>query len=156
MPRDFTFDQIVDTLIQRYVTVLSPLTGWGQLTNPAQAAVYPHLGLPMPQEPFPAAYIYLAGQQHDFSQGESIRRDLNQVNIRIIGGPITPGYKVNAESAVYKMITAVVNELDYRPYLQDPTNNDSPFRYIDPNGKLTVGQVGRIQGYNYGDQGGYI
>lgn len=155
MPRDTTNDAIVDSLIQRYVTVLKPLSGWGQAT--AGAAVYGELGLPMPQEPFPACYVYLAGQTHDYSQGTSIRRDINNIMLRIIGGPITPQYKYDAERKVYQMVTAVVSELDYRPYLQDPTNSDAPFRYLDPNGKLSVGNIGRIQGFNYGaDLGSYI
>lgn len=157
MARDTTNDGITDTLIQRYVTVLMPLSGWGTVSG-ATKAVYAHLGLPFPQEPYPAAYVYLAGVRHDFTIGSGQRIDLYSVTIRIIGGPASPTYKVNAESAAYQMVTAVTSELLYRPYLQDPTvgQNDAPFRYLDPKAKLTVGDVGRIQAYQYGDQGAYI
>lgn len=154
MTRTTSFDAITDDLIQRYVAVLKPLAGWGQVGG--TGAVYGELGLPMPAEPFPACYVYLAGQQHDYSGGSSLRRDLNTVTLRIIGGPSTPGYKVHPERAVYAMVTAVVNELDYRPYLQDPSNSDAPFRYMDAAGKLQVGTVGRIQAFGYSDQGSYI
>lgn len=151
MARDTSFDNITDGLIERYLTVLSPLNGWG-----SPDAVYN--GLIIPQEPFPAAYIYLASQPHDYAQGSSFRRDINNVVIRILGGPETPGYKANPWRAAYSMVTAVVNELDYRPYLQDPRagENDAPFRYIAPEGKLQVGQVGRIQSFPYSDQGMFI
>lgn len=157
MPRDVTIDSITDTLIQRYVLILANLAGWGTLASGAKA-VYPHLGLPFPQEPFPAGYVYLAGVTPDQTQGTGIRRDVYAVTVRIIGGPGTPNYRVNAESAAYQMVTGVLNELFYRPYLQDPTagQNNAPFRYVDPNGKLKLGNPGRITNIAYADQGGFI
>lgn len=157
MARDTSFDDITYQLIQRIVTVLKPLSGWG-LRADNTSAVYGHLGLPMPQEPFPACYCYLSSQTHDNTQGASVRRDINTVTLRIIGGPVTPTYKVNPEDAVYRMITAVVNELDYRPYLQDPTagQNNATFRYVDPYGQLTVGTIGQIRAFNYSEQGSYV
>lgn len=150
MARDTSFDGITDDLIERYVAVLSRLNGWG-----SREAVYN--GLIIPQEPFPAAYVYLSSQPHDYAQGTSFRRDINNVVIRILGGPETPGYKANPWRAAYSMVTAVVNELDYRPYLQDPTTtNNDPFRYIVPEGQLQVGMVGRIQSFPYSDQGMFI
>lgn len=153
MARDTSFDGITDDLIQRFVTILKPLAGWGQLAG--SGAVYGELGLPVPTEPFPCCHVYLAGQSHDYS-ASGFRRDINAVTLRIIGGPSTPGYKVHPERSVYSMITAVVNELDYRTYLQDPTNNNEAFRYIAPEGQLQVGAVGRIQAFSYADQGMFI
>lgn len=155
MPRDTSTDPITKALIERYVPIISQVSGWGELTS-GDKAIYPQLGLPQPQEPFPAAYIYLANQTHDWTQGQGIRRDINTINIRIIGGPITPGYKFVPELKVYEVLTGVVNELTYRPYLQDPDKNNEPFRYLDPNQHQTVGQIGRIGVFNYSDQGGYI
>ncbi len=157
MARDVTNDAITDTLIQRYVTVLSPLAGWPTVSGTTKA-VYPHLGLPMPQEPFPAAYVYLAGVRHS-PQGSGQRLDTCMIAIRVLGGPVTPGYKFNAESKVYQMVTAITSELQYRPYLQDPTagQNNAPFRYIDTRAPVTVGDVGKIQAFSYGiDQGSWV
>ncbi len=158
MARDVTLDGITDTLIIRYVTVLSPLAGWGTLAGTTNRAVYPHLGLPMPSEPFPAGYVYLAGVSHA-PLGTGQRMDTYRINIRILGGPVTPTYKVQPESAVYQMVTAVTSELLYRPFLQDPTagQNNAPFRYLDTKNPVTVGDLGRIQAFSYGaDQGAFV
>lgn len=160
MARDASFDDYTYQLLQQYVLVLRPLATLGQITvnSVTTGAVYGHLGLPMPQEPFPCIYNYLGGIRPDYSQGKLVRRDVVTVISRIIGGPVTPTYKVNPEDAVNKLVTAVINELDYRPYLQDPTAgaNDAPFRYIDPNGQVQVQSVGRTQAFGYSDQGAYV
>lgn len=155
MARDTATDTITLDLIQAYVRVISLVEGWGVVT-PYGVAVYGNLGLPFPREPFPACYVYFAGEEHDFRQGTGLRRDTEHINARIIGGPITPGYKFLPEDKVYQVLKGVVNELTYRRYLEDPTSNDAPFRYIDPEGKLTVGSIGRIQGFNYGEQGTFV
>jgi hypothetical protein len=154
MPRSTTFDGITYQLLQQYVLVLKPLSGLGQVGG--TGAVYGHLGLPMPQEPFPCIYNYIGGIRPDYSQGKPVRRDVYTIISRILGGPITPTYKVNPEDAVNSLITAVLNELDYRPYLQDPAASDAPFRYIDPGGQVQVVSVGRTQAFGYSDQGAYV
>lgn len=84
------------------------------------------------------------------------RLDTVTVVLRVLGGPVTPTYKVNPEDAVTQLVTAIINELDYRPYLQDPANADAPLRYIAPRSKVMVAQVGRIQGFSYSDQGAFV
>lgn len=153
MARDTSFDTLTDDLLVAFVNVLSPLDGWGRIGS--TPSVYPHLGLPLPQEPFPACYLDCS-MRPDYGQGTSVRRDLYTVFIRMIGGPATPGYKFNPEVAVNQMLTAVVNELDYRPFLQDPSNNNTPFRYLDPAGKVAVLDTGRTRAFSYSDQGNYI
>lgn len=155
MTRDTSTDAITAALIDRYAVILRTLAGWGILAD-SSTAVYPGLWLPLPQEPFPAAYVYLAGVQHDFTQGRGIRRDICTITVRILGGPITPGYKFNPETKVYEMVTAVVNELGFRPFLQDPTDGNAPFRYLDPNTRQSIGAVGRIAGFSYGEQGNFV
>lgn len=153
MPRDTSTDTITDDLLNAYVPVLSVLGGWG-VNADGSKAVYSGLALPFPVEPFPQCHIFLSGQTHDFKQGTGSRRDIDTITIRILGGPTTPGYKFNTEHATYQMITAVVNELTYRRFLEDPTNNNQPFRYIDSEGKLAVGNIGRITAFAYsGTQG---
>lgn len=152
--RDTSFDTYTYDLLTAFVKVLRPLSGLGQVGG--TGAVYPHLGLPMPQEPFPAIYCYLGGVRCDYTQGSAVRVDTVTVVLRVLGGPVTPTYKVNPEDAVNRLVTAIINELDYRPYLQDPSNNDAPRRYLAPSTKVRVEQVGRIQGFAYGDQGAYV
>lgn len=154
MPRDTSFDTITDDLLQRFINIESVLAGLATSTVPAHdgitVAAYPDLGLPMPSEPFPAIYNYISGLQPDYTQGSSIRRDVVTVASRILGGPLSPTYKTNPERAVYKLVTAFLNEFDYRPHLEDPTNSDSPFRYLSAQGASTR-SVGRFTPYNYGD-----
>lgn len=150
MARDTSFDTMTYDLIQAYVAVFAPLSGLGQVNN--TGAVYGHLILPMPQEPFPAIYVYLGGIKPDYSQGSSIRKDVTTITARVIGGPVTPTYKVNPEDAIYRLATAILNELDYRPYLQNPTTGD-PLRYLVEGVK--VQPVGRAQAFDYSEQGKY-
>lgn len=154
MPAEpWSFDAITDDLIKAFVPILSLVSGWGVLADGSKA-VYGGLLLPFVQEPFPCAYIYMAGVTHDFGQGTGLRRDLYQVNVRLLGGPLTPSYRFNPEHQAYKMFTGVTNELTYRRYLEDPTNNNAPFRYIDPQSKLTISNSGqRIQAFDYAEQG---
>ena len=152
--RDTSFDNITYTLLTAFVNVLSPLSGWGQLGD-GSYAVYPHLGLPMPQEPFPALYMDCEARP-DYTSGSSIRNDNYLVFLRMIGGPATPGYQFNPEDKVNQMLTAIINELDYRPFLQDPSNNDTPFRYLAPGATAHVVDSGRTRAFNYSDQGNFI
>ena len=155
MARDTSTDDITKSLIERYVAIEKQLSGWGVFTS-GDKAVYPELGLPMPQEPFPAMYIYVSGVAYDWSLlHQGIRRDTYTINLRLIGGPITPNYKFVPEIKVYEMLTGVVNELVYRPFLNDPITGEA-FRYCDPNNRAIVGNVGRITGYSYGEQGAYV
>lgn len=154
MSRDTSFDNYTYTLLTAFVNVLRPLDGLGQVGG--TGAVYPRLGLPMPQEPFPAVYCYLGGVKPDYTFSAADRLDSVTVVLRVLGGPVTPMYKVNPEDAVNKLVTAIINELDYRPYLQDPSNNNAPLRYIAPRSKVMVSQVGRIQGFAYSDQGAFV
>lgn len=155
MPRDTSTDTLTADAVNRYVPILSLLNGWGIQADNSKA-VYAGWALPLPREPFPAAYVYVAGQTHDYQQGTGSHRDTTTIMIRIVGGPATPNFRFNPELTVYGMITGVVNELSYRRFLEDPTNNDEPFRYIDSEGKLKVGAIGRITAFNYGgDQGLY-
>lgn len=154
MARDTSFDTYTYDLLQAFAAVLRPLDGLGQVGG--TGAVYPRLGLPMPQEPFPAVYCYVGGVRCDYTQGSADRIDTITVVLRVLGGPVTPQYKVNPEDAVNKLVTAIINELDYRPYLQDPTNNNAPLRYLAPATKMRVEQVGRIQGFPYGDAGALV
>jgi hypothetical protein len=160
MPPPSSLDQLTNDLIKAYVPIVALAPGWGQLTSGAYA-VYPELGLPQPQRPFPAAYIYLAGQTRDMREGTGLMFDISEIRIRIIGGPITPGSVGSTglpdppEILVYKMVTATKNQLSYRRFLEDPITK-TPFRYIDPANKLVIGQAGRIQGFNYSDQGTYV
>lgn len=155
MARDTSTDQIGYDLIIAWQKVIANLSGWGTLASGGKA-VYPDLGLPQPQEPFPAAYIYVAGISPDTGQGTGIVRFTYTVTTRIIGGPMTPRYKTVPELEAYKLVQAVENELSYRRYLEDPTNNNTPFRYIDPEGKVKVIPSTRIQVFAYSDQGGFI
>lgn len=163
MARDTSTDDIAKRLVERYVTILKPLANWGQLAS-GEAAVYPELGLPQPQEPFPNAYCYVAGIRHDWGLiHQGIRRDTYQVSIRILGGMITPGTRVATgglrgevpEIAVYTMLNAVQNELVFRPFLNDPDTNEA-FRYVDPNNPAIIGDVGRVAGFSYSDQGTFV
>lgn len=169
MARDTSTDQITNDLIQRYVTILSPLAGWGVLrpVPPAPtglAAVYPQLGLPTPQQPFPAAYIYVRGLSFDWTLlHQGIRKDIYTLGIRLLGGEVTP-YTVVAgglfngdypEIAVYKMLTACINELTYRPFLNDPTTNEA-FRYLSPDSKASVLPIGQVTGFSYGEKQAFI
>lgn len=155
MPRDTSTDRIAYDLLLAWQKVLENLTGWGTLASGAKA-VYANLGLPQPQEPFTAAYIYIGGVYSDFGQGTGVVRFTYTVTTRILGGPMTPRYKTVPELESAKMLQAVMSELSYRRYLEDPTNNDTPFRYIDPEGKVKLNPVSRIQGFGYSDQGTYI
>ena len=163
MARDTSTDQITNDLIQRYVNILSPLAGWGVLRDGTKS-VYPNLGLPMPQEPFPAAYVYVSGIAFDWGLlHQGIRRDIYTIGIRILGGMATPYTVVSSglfkgdfpEIAVYKMITSVVNELTYRPFLNDPISNNA-FRYLDPNSRASVNPITRVTNYSYSEQGSFI
>lgn len=154
MARNTSTDDITLRCINRYVPILKLLTGWG-LLNGNVPAVYAGLGLPFPQEPFPAAYIYLAAQRHA-RPSTGIRYDYLTITVRIIGGPVTPTYKFDAEDKVYSMITGVKNELFYRQYLEDPTSNNAPFDLILPEEKMTIKDTGRIQVFQYPPQGGFI
>lgn len=163
MARDTATDQITNDLIQRYKTILSPLAGWGVLRDTSKA-VYPQLGLPSPQQPFPAAYIYARGINFNWDLlHQGIRRDIYTIGIRILGGEVTP-YTVVAgglfagdfpEIAVYKMLTACLNELTYRPFLNDPADNAS-FRYLDPKNPASTLPIGQITGYSYGEKQAFI
>jgi hypothetical protein len=153
MPRDTSTDQIIYDLLQRVALILAPLSGLGQVGG--TGAAYPRLGLPQPQEPFPAIYCYEGGVQRDYSHGTSTRRDVVTVNCRVIGGPSTPNYRINPEDEAMKLINAIANELDYRPFLQAPSDG-APFRYVDPQGKVTILTASRPQEYRYGDLGGFI
>lgn len=155
MPRDTSTDQITNDLITVWAKIVANVSGWGVLSN-GNKAVYPNLGFPQPQEPFPAGYIYLMGQSPDLVQGTGLRRDTITIATRIIGGPLTNEYATVPEIEVYKLITAVANELTYRRYLEDPTNNNQPFRYIDPQGKVTLQPYGRIRAFGYPSQGSYV
>lgn len=163
MARDTSTDQITNDLIQRYVTILSPLAGWGVLRDSSKA-VYPQLGLPTPQQPFPAAYIYVRGITSDWKMlHQGVRRDTYTIGIRLLGGEVTPYTVVSGglfngvfpEIAVYKMITAVLNELTYRPFLNDPITNEA-FRYIDPNSAASVLPIGQVTGFAYGEKQAFI
>ncbi len=154
-PPPWSFDSVTDDLISAYVRVVSLISGWGVLSSGA-VAVYPSLSLPFPAEPFPSAYIYLAGQTGDQLQGTGTRKDITSVNVRILGGPATPDYKFNAEHKTYQMLTPVKNVLSYYRYLEDVSNNNTPFRYIAPENKVTIGNVGRIQAFSYEGVGKFI
>ncbi len=163
MARDTSTDQISNDLIQRYKAILAPLTGWGVLRDQS-TAVYPQLGLPQPQQPFPAAYIFLRGIVSDWGlMHQGIRRDTYTIGIRILGGEVTPYTVVSGglfagdfpEVAVYKMVTAVLNTLTYNPFLNDPVTNVA-FRYLDPNAKASTLPIGNITGFSYGDKQSFI
>lgn len=148
MPRDTSFDDYTYQVLVRGQAILQPLANLGQLNG--TGAVYIHWMIP--QEPFPFIYLYNAGVTPDYGQGASGRVDTMLVNIHIVGGPVT-NYKTNPEDAVNKLVTAVINELDYRPFLQDPTTG-AALRYLDPRG-CRCGKAGRVQAFNYGELGNF-
>lgn len=154
LPPPWPFDTIADDLVVAYVKVLQTLTGWGVLADSTKA-VYPALGLPQPQEPFPAGYVYIAGVTSPEIVGTGKWVDIFSVHVRIIGGPITPRYKFDAEHAVYKLIEPVRSILRYRRYLEDPVTN-APFNLIVPENKLTVSNMGAIRAFDYSEQGKFI
>lgn len=163
MARDTSTDGIAKDLIQRYVDILSTLAGWGTKTDSSRA-VYPLLSIPYVQEPFPLGLIYLASVTHDWGLiHQGIRTDFYTTNIRIIGGAVSPSTRIPSgvmtgeipELACYRMISGVTSELDYRPFLNDPTTGEA-FRYVDPNATQIVGNVSRITAFNFGDAGNYI
>lgn len=158
MPRDTSFDTISYDLLVRFVHVESVISGLGSgvaTHDGVTVAAYPHMGLPMPQEPFPAIYNFISGLQPDYSLGSTVRKDVYTITSRIIGGPNSPTYKVNPEDAANKLITAFINEFDWRPFLQDPTDSDSPFQYLAPDA-MRQRSVGRTTSFNYSDLGYFV
>ena len=155
MSRDTSTDTITSSLIERYCIILRQLDGWGVLADTTKA-VYHGLYASQPQEPFPCAFVYLQGIVPDYSQGRGLRRDVCTIGVRILGGPVTPNYKFNAEEKMYEMITGVVNALAYRPFLENPLDNDEAFRYLDPNDRQHTSPLGRVQNFNYSDKGNYV
>lgn len=168
MARDTATDTISNDLIQRYVSIISLLDGLGIVTDasgtPTGKAVYPNLGVPMPQEPFPSVYVYVGGIQSDWGLlHQGIRRDTYTVNLRLIGGMATPRTVVAQgtyegdypEVVSYKLLTGIINELTYRPFLNDPITNEA-FRYLDPNSKASTLPIAGIRSFNYSEQGNFI
>ena len=152
MARDTVTDDITLRLVDRLAEVLALLSGWGVLSS-GEKAVYSGLLLPFPQEPFPCGYCYVEAQDVDQAQGTGYHYINNFLVVRILGGPVTPKYRINPERSVYTMASAVVNELAYRRYLENQAGKAFP--NIAPDGKLTVGRPRGIRKIDYGEQGGF-
>ena len=152
MARDTTTDDITLRLVDRLAEILRQLSGWGVLADGSKA-VYAGLLLPFPQEPFPCGYCFVEAQDIDQTQGTGYHYITNFLVVRILGGPVTPKYRVNPERSVYSVLSGVVNELAYRRYLEDV--NGAPFPNIAPEGKLTVGRPRGMRKIDYGEQGGF-
>lgn len=156
MPRDTSLDTLWGDLIDRIVLIEQQLTLVATRTDTSAKAAYPNLNLPMPAGPWPAIYNYIAGIQPDYTGGASIRTDIITVIARCIGGPITPGYQFNPEDMALNVANSLINELDYRPFLQKPSDGTT-FKYLAPMG-VNVKLLGRnSQIFDYGgDQGKFI
>lgn len=160
----WTFDTITDELIQAYVAVIATASNIPVLDsgpNAGTPAVYGTLGLPLPTEPFPAVYVYVAGIASE-PMGTGVWLDRYSVTVRILGGQVSPGtiQMVNGvpyypERAVYQVLTGVVNVLRFRRFLENPITG-VPFRYLAPREELKVGPIGRITAFQYAEQGGFV
>jgi len=150
MPRPTDTDGLNAVIIARHAALLGTLTGWGTFSD-LSPAIYPTLDTPMPQEPFPCAYVYFEDETHDYLGGTGYRCDVTTTMTRILGGPVTPHYQFNPEQKVYEMLKGVVNVYSYFRYLEDPLTNE-PMK-LDPEYKLSVGTIGKIRYFNYKDLG---
>jgi|GEM_PF-4442167 len=148
MARDTSFDTLTFDLLARMALI--------QRNMPNVAAAYEHIGL-QPTPPYPVFFNYVANYAVDYSQGKPHRIDTITVNTRIIGGSMGSDYQFRQEDAVNQLLTAYINELDYRAALESPLDG-SAFRYLAPNFPIRVVNVGRMGGFSYGgsDQQGTL
>lgn len=148
MPRDTSFDTLTLDLLARMALI--------QRYMPNVGAAYEHIGL-QPVPPYPAFYNYVSSYSPDQTRGQNRRDDTITVTTRLLGGSLGSGYQFQQEDAVNRLLTAYINELDYRAHLESPVDG-SALRYLSAGQPVRIGTTGRMTGFSYGgaDQQGVI
>lgn len=151
MARNTAFDALCFDLLTRVALIQRNMPGMekGQATERLSAT---------PQPPYPAFYNYVSAYIPDQGQGASRRIDRITITSRLIGGPLSAGYRFEYEDRMNSLITAYINEIDYRPFLQYPTRDDVPVwngAGVGP-ASTTLGAIGSVRAFNYGQDALFV
>lgn len=137
------FDDFMQELLERCAAIQ------GDVDTERELVPSPYYFEPADKGPFPCTRNRRAPSTYDHTQGHPMRRDTITVEMSLVAGPASAGYKHQYEKKLNRLYYPMVNRFDKVPKLNDPVTGEA-LRYVQ---KATIlGDTGTI-GFSFEEQG---
>jgi hypothetical protein len=137
------FDPFIEELLVRIAAIQ------GDVDTTKELRPSPYYFEPMDADGFPCTRNRKMASTYDHTQGNPMRRDVILVEMSIVAGPASAGYKNQYERKLNTLYMPLVNRFDKVPKLNDPVTGEA-LRFVQK--AMIISDTGTI-GFRFDEQG---